>query len=85
MNTWRERYIGLMRDIRLGRIARGLTQGQVARAIGKCTRTFQRVEAGEADLRALELFKLAEMCGVALDATKLSLLEKPADEGRVEP
>jgi transcriptional regulator with XRE-family HTH domain len=85
VNTWRSRYLRVMRELREGRIARGLTQGQVARAIGKCTRTFQRVEAGEADLRALELFKLAELCGVALDATKLSLLDEPTDEGQGEP
>lgn len=68
--TWRQSLLGTVNAITARRKAAGIDQEHAAARIGVSLRTYQRIESGERDLSAPELFSLAALVGMDITATE---------------
>ena len=63
----------LGKRLKFGRVARGMTQTKVARQIGVTFQQVQKYEKGDNEIKAFDLFRVAEYLG-----TTIKWLLKPA-------
>ena len=69
-------------NVRTYRVAKGLTQVQLAEAIGLEVKTLQRIEAGFGNVTARVLAALATTLGVTTDAMFVPAQVQPRKRGR---
>lgn len=62
------RYIELIGRLRLARRREGVTQGQLARRLGKSQSYVSKIETGERRVDLVELLVICETLGISLDA-----------------
>tara|TARA_R110002167_G_scaffold248302_1_gene454283 strand:- start:197 stop:433 length:237 start_codon:yes stop_codon:yes gene_type:complete len=66
MSNWQSDYLTLHTRLRQARQSKRLTQAGAGESIGVCERTYRDFEAGQTDLPAAVVFRLAHVLGIKI-------------------